>query len=155
MNHLKHFLDRVCENSEEEYLFEQVDNLAEIYEIDSDEPIAIVEHNTSREVYEISFRIGVSSRQIAKLTRDMAVEDMCISFNEDFIIDPEYGYLYGEEATQHFMYKIQSMQSNEDTAMEGAIYMSPEPIFTQGTGHMAKSKLEKWWGDDMFDEGEF
>lgn len=148
MDNLKHFLDSVCSDSE--YTYEQVDNLAEIYEGESDNPIAIVEWNRSFNSMMVRFRIGVSSHQIASLSRDMAIQDGSLIFQEDFIIDPDYGYLYGEEATQAFVSMLQNkVQDASEDAMEGAIFVSSEPIFAYGSGYEGKTDIEKMWGDEI------
>lgn len=148
MDNLKHFLDSVCSDSE--YTYEQVDNLAEIYEGESDNPIAIVEWNRSFGSMMVRFRIGVSSHQIASLSRDMAIQDGSLIFQEDFIIDPDYGYLYGEEATQAFVSMLQNkVQDASEDAMEGAIFVSSEPIFAYGSGYEGKTDIEKMWGDEI------
>lgn len=146
MDNLKYFLENVCNGSE--YTYEQVDNLAEIYEGDSSEPIAMVEWNRSFGSMMVRFRIGISSFQIASLSRDMAIQESSIVFQEDFLIDPDYGYLYGEEATQAFVEKLQNrVQDASEDAMEGAIFVSSEPIFAYGIEYEGKTKIEKMWGD--------
>ena len=152
MDTIKYFLDKVIEHSNGEYYYDRVDDLAEIYKHNDMFPIALVEHNRSLGHFVVKFRIGMSSLEIAKLTRDMAVQDCCLLFDEDFIIDPDYGYLYGEEAAQAFLTRIQNniQEAQFADAMDGAIYISPEPIFAYGQEYKGKTKLEKLW--DMFDD---
>lgn len=149
MDILKRFLDEVCEDSI--YTYEKVENLAEIYSGEI-APLALIEWNTSLGHFIIKFRIGLSSFQIAKLTNDMSVVDNSLIFDEDFIIDPDYGYLYGEDATKAFIERIQGnfQEAQYEDAMEGAIYVSSQPIFAAGSEFQGKTKLEKLW--DLYDE---
>jgi hypothetical protein len=124
MDHLRSFLEQVCSSSS--YTYEQVDTLAEIYYNKDITPIALIEWRRTIG-FIIRFRIGISSREIACLSRDMAIIDSSLVFDEDFIIDPNYGYLYGNDA------------------IDGAIYVSHEPIFAFGSEHLSKTKLEKYW----------
>ena len=147
MDNLKYFLDNVIDNSEDSYKYDRLDNLAEIYKMTDIVPIALIEWHNETGMFHVRFRIGMSSIDIAKLTRDMAVQDCCINFDEDFIIDPQYGYLYGEEASQAFINRIQQniQQSHVEDVTNGAIYVVQEPIFACGSEHQGKTKLEKLW----------
>lgn len=150
MDHLKYFLDSVCKNGV--YKYEKVENLAEIYRTSDVMPLALIEYRSTIG-FLIRFRIGISSRDVASLSRDMAEVDSGLIFDEDFLIDPQYGYLYGEEATQAFIQNIQRNIENAQMAdaTEGAIYVSNEPIIAYGSNIRGKTKIEKYWGDD-FDE---
>lgn len=149
MDTLKHFLDQLCEDST--YTYEQVENFGEIY-CHELMPTALIEWNRSLGHFILKFRIGLSSLQIAKLTSDMAMVDNSLIFDEDFIIDPDLGYLYGEDATKAFIERIQStvQEAQYEDAMRGAIYVSPEPIFAYGSDYPGKTKLEKLW--DSYDD---
>lgn len=134
----------MCSSSS--YTYEQVDTLAEIYYNKDITPIALIEWRRTIG-FIIRFRIGISSREIACLSRDMAIIDSSLVFDEDFIIDPNYGYLYGQDATKAFIERIQNniQQSQINDAIDGAIYVSHEPIFAFGSEHLSKTKLEKYW----------
>ena len=148
MDHLKHFLDSVCEDSS--YMYEQVENLAEIYQEKELLPVALIEWRSTAG-FIVRFRIGVSSRDIATLSRDMAEVDTSLIFDEDFIIDKDYGYLYGEEATQAFISRIQNniQEAQMSEALDGVTYISQEPLITPGLNIPSKTKIEKYWGDDF------
>ena len=77
----------------------------------------------------------------------MSTVDNCLIFDEDFIIDPDFGYLYGEEATQAFIERIQNniQEAQLEEAMDGAVYVSQELIFAYGSGIRGKTKIEKLW----------
>lgn len=146
MDHLKFFLDSVCKDGH--YKYEKVENLAEIYKIDEMFPLALIEWRQDIGLT-IRFRIGLSSRDIAYLSRDMTVVCSNLIFDEDFLIDPQYGYLYGEEASKAFIKKIQDRAQYDDTAQEDVIYVSSEPIIAYGSDFPSKTKIEKFWGDDF------
>ena len=149
MDILKKFLDDVCLDGN--YINERVDVLAEIYKAKEMAPIALVEWNIHTNLFVVRFRIGISSLDIARLTNIMSTICNNLYFDEDFLIDPEYGYLYGEEATQSFLSRIQNniQGAQYEDVMDGAIFVSTEPIFTYGSEHIGKTKIEKFWGDDF------
>lgn len=150
MDTLKHFLDNVCKDSN--YNYEKVDNIAEIYQINDATPIAQIEWHYSLGSYGVRFRIGISSLDIARLTNIMSVVNDNLLFDEDFIIDPDYGYLYGEEATQAFINRIQNniQESQVANAMNQATYISDEPIFAYGSRYTGRTKIEKIWDADDY-----
>lgn len=148
MDVLKHFLDKVCDDNF--YTYEKLDNLAEIFKEGDIVPAALIEWDYSLGSFLVKFRIGLTAGEVAALARDMATVDCAIIFEEDFIIHPEYGYIYGEEATKFFIESIQNniQEAQYADAMAGAVYVSQEPIFTYGMEGFGKTKLEKYWGDE-------
>lgn len=148
MDHLKYFLDNVCEG--DVYKYEQVENLAEVYYNNDIVPVALVEYKSTIG-FIVRFRIGISSREVASLSRDMTEVDTSLIFDEDFIIDSQYGYLYGEDATKAFIQNIQRNleESQMADALEGATYISNEPIIAAGSEFRGKTKIEKYWGDEL------
>lgn len=148
MNNLKSFLDKVCDDNY--YIYQQVENLAEIYKEDENTPIALIEWDYSLGQFKVKFRIGISSSEVATLTRDMAEVDSCLIFEGDFIIDPSRGYLFGEEATQVFVAALQkSMEEAQMSELKGVTYVSNEPIPTIGSDLQSKTKIEKFWGEEL------
>ena len=152
MDTIKQFLETVCNHSDGEYRYERLENLAEIYKDTDPLPIAIIEWSSTLGHFIVRFRIGIPSLDIAKLTRDMATEDNCLLFDEDFIIHPDYGYLYGDEAAQAFLQQIQGkiQDAQEKDVTDGAMYISTEPIFAFGSGFTGKTNIEQLW--DLYDE---
>ena len=151
MEHLKAFLDAVCSNNLY-YTYEQVENLAELYRKGDVLPRALIEWDRSMGVFHVKFRIGIGSKDVAEIARDMSEVDSCLRFEEDFIIDQEHGYLYGEDATKMFLQRLNENieQAQMQNAMDGAIYISHEPIIAAGSDYPGKTKIERLW--DSYDE---
>lgn len=148
MNNLKSFLDKVCDDNY--YIYQQVENLAEIYKEDENTPIALIEWDYSLGQFKVKFRIGISSSEVATLTRDMAEVDSCLIFEGDFIIDPNRGYLFGEEATQAFVAVLQkNIEEAQISELKGVTYISSEPISTIGSDLRSKTKIERYWGKEL------
>jgi hypothetical protein len=146
--YLKEFLDKVCDDNY--YIYHQVENLAEIYKEDENIPTALVEWDYSLGQFKVKFRIGVSSSEVACLTRDMAEVDSCLIFEGDFFIDSEKGYLFGEEATQAFVIGFQkNIEEAQMAQLKGVTYVSNMPIPTPGSEFQGKTKIEKYWGDEL------
>jgi hypothetical protein len=146
MDLFKKFLDDVC-NMDTKYKYERVEKLAEIYLSGDVIPIAIVESNHKHE-YDIRFRMGLSSVNIAKITSTMTLAESCLIFLDDFFIHETYGYLYGDEARQAFINRlkanIETAQFNENT--EGAFFVSEEPLFSHG--EEPRTKWQKMWDEE-------
>lgn len=150
MDDLTYFLIKVCNDNQ--YRYDKVENLAEIYRINEKMPLALVEMKDAIAIT-IRFRIGVSSKDIASLSRDMAVVLPDIIFEEDFIIHPDYGYLFGQEATKVFIENIQKNIENAQiaNATAGAIFFSDKPIVAYGSKIRSKTNIEKFWDKDLDD----
>lgn len=144
MDIFKKFLDDVCVS---EYTYERVESLAEIYMPNDVVPIATVEYDKSLGM-RIHFRIALSAIIIAKLTYVMTSVESSLYFEDDFFIDDEYGYLYGDEARQAFVNRLKSnieiAQLNE--TMNGAFFMSEEPLNIFGDD--PRTKFERMWDEE-------
>lgn len=149
MDHLKYILSNTCDEFSP-YAYDQVGELAEIfYKTNLRVPIALLEwHSTSGLL--IKFRLGLTSQEIASISRDLAEVETGLVFEEDFHIDPDLGYLYGEDATRAFIISMQDniRMTEMEKALQGATYVSHEPIFAVGTKNQGKTKIEKYWDLD-------
>lgn len=140
------FLDAVCEE-DYPYKYDRVDRLAEIYFINDAVPIATVEYNKSLGMI-IHFRMGLSSIEVGKLTLKMGIVESSLYFEDDFFIDPEFGYLYGDEARQAFVNKLKANIEAAKAAQtsDSAFFMSEEPLNVYGND--SRTKFEQMWDDD-------
>jgi hypothetical protein len=141
----KKFLDDVC--LDRPYTYERVERLAEIHLPGDVVPIATVESIYNNE-YQVRFRMGLSSVNVATLVNQMTLAESCLVFEEDFFIHETYGYLYGNEARQAFIDRlkknIEIAQFNENT--DGAFFVSEEPIFSHG--EEPRTKWQKMWDEE-------
>ena len=148
MDVMKHFLDKVCHKNSE-YHYEKLEEMGEIYQKGDILPVALIEHNIGSNIYYLRFRLGLLSYKIAKLTNELTVKCPNLVFEDDFLIHEEYGYLYGDDARQAFIERIQgSVKKPNEEHYNGVIYVSTEPVFTYGKTTFGKTKIEKLWGDD-------
>ena len=148
MDVMKHFLDKVCHKNSD-YHYEKLEEMGEIYQKGDILPVALIEHNVGSNIYYLRFRLGLLSYKIAKLTNELTIKCPNLIFEDDFLIHEEYGYLYGDDARQAFIERIQnSVKPNEEEHYNGVIYVSTEPVFTYGNRTFGKTKIEKLWGDN-------
>lgn len=144
MDLFKKFLDNTIQDTV--YTYERVDKLAEIYLQNDVVPIAMVE-SIYKDEYNIRFRIGLTSISIAQLVNRMTMAESRLVFEDDFFIHDQYGYIYGDEARQAF---INKMQTSIETAQfkeqsNGAFFMSDEPLMIYGNNE--KSKFHRMWDE--------
>jgi hypothetical protein len=155
MDVMKHFLDKVM-SFNEDYRYDKLDNMAEIYQKGDIMPIAIIDYEAGTGLYVIRFRLGLLAHKIAKLTRELTLQESSIVFDDDFLIHEQYGYLYGDDARQAFIDRIHAnakkQQPEETKAFGDVIYVSTEPIFAYGKQSFGKTNIEKIW--EMTDESE-
>jgi hypothetical protein len=141
----KKFLDDTC--LDRPYTYERVERLAEIYLPGDVVPIATVESIYNNE-YQVRFRMGLSSINVAKLVHQMTLAESCLVFEEDFFIHETYGYLYGDEGRQAFIDRlkqnIETAQFNENA--DGAFFVSQEPLFSHG--EEPRTKFQKMWDEE-------
>jgi hypothetical protein len=146
MDIFKKFLDDIC--VDQLYTYERVDKLAEVYSPKDVVPIATVEYNRSFGAMVIHFRMGLSSTAVAKLTNTMTLAESHLIFEDDFFIDEQYGYLYGDEARQAFINRlrdnIEAAQLNQD--LNTAFFMSEQPLNVFGGDN--RSKFQKMWDEE-------
>lgn len=145
MDIFKKFLDDSLKDRED-YRYDKLDNLAEIFKKGDIVPIAQVEWNKGMGFYIVRFRLGLQTYEACSLSRDMTLADACVVFDEDFLIHEEYGYLYGDDARQAFIQRIQNSAPKQDdleSALNDAFYVTYEPIFAFGSGKRGKTKIEK------------
>lgn len=150
MDRLKGILESMCYSSSS-YTYDKVDNLAEIYyKDDTKNPLAMIEWSRTEGLI-VRFRIGITSRDVANLSVGLAIQESSIVFKDDFIVDPQYGYLYGEEATQAFITKLQRNmeQTQIEDAFNNATYISNAPVFAAGSNVRSRTKIEKIWDEDL------
>lgn len=146
MDNIKYFLDNVCKHNNH-YRYDRLENLAELYCEDNPVPVALIEWKKDIGMFEVRFRIGLTSIEVASISRDLAIQDMCLVFLEDFMIDQEYGYLYGEDATKVFMMRIQKkLEKANEPKLNDAFFVSSQPILTCGFGNRGKTKLARLLG---------
>lgn len=146
MDILKHTLDKLC-SSCKEYRYDQVDDLGEIYQKGDILPVALIDYSRTTGLYFIKFRLGLQSYNIAKLTKELTLVEPSLIFEDDFLIHEEYGYLYGDDARQAFIERIQASASRnkETNTHSDVIFVSTDPIFTYGKQTFGKTKIEKFW----------
>jgi hypothetical protein len=148
MDVMKHFLDKVMEWNED-YHYDKLDNMAEIYQKGDLFPIALIEFEKGSSLYVIRFRLGLLAHKIGRLAKELALQESCLVFDDDFFIHEQYGYLYGDDARQAFIERIQANakknKSQEEEVFGDVIYVSTEPIFTYGKQTFGKTKIEKFW----------
>lgn len=153
MDILGKFLRDVCEPNG--FPYEQVGDLGEIYTLQDSLPVltCLVEWSSSLNCFMVNFAIGTASKDIGILTNLMSIVNPNLVFQDDFYVDPDYGYLYGEDATKAFIDKVKGKitDSNYEDALDKAVLISHEPIFTYGQKPFGKTKLEKIWEVDDYD----
>jgi hypothetical protein len=144
MDIFKYILDETCKDSP--YKYERVESLAEIYLGNDVIPIAIVEYKRSYGTYEIRFRMGLSAIDVGKLVCKMTLAESALTFEDDFFIDPEFGYLYGDEARQAFVNKLKANIEASKASQQDAFFMSEIPLNVFGNDE--RTKYQKMWDDE-------
>lgn len=142
MDVFKKFLDDVCVS---QYTYERVESLAEIYMPGDVVPIATVEYDRSLGM-RIHFRMGLPSTEVAKLTTTMTIAESSLYFEEDFYIDPEYGYLYGDEAREAFINRLKGNIEASQNLAQGAFFMVEEPLAVFGDD--GRTKFQRMWDEE-------
>lgn len=143
MDIFKKFLDDVCVS---DYTYERVENLAEIYMPGDVVPIATVEYNRPSGTMVIHFRIALSATNIAKLTYTMTLAESCLAFEDDFFIDQQYGYLYGDEARQAFIDRLKGNIEASENVAQGAFFMVEQPLDVFGDD--GRTKFQRMWDEE-------
>ena len=145
MDVMKHFLDKVMEWNDE-YRYDKLDDMAEIYQKGDILPIALIDHEKGSGLYVVRFRLGLLAHMIGKLTRELTLQESGLVFDDDFLIHEDYGYLYGDDARQAFIERIRGKANKpQQETVDPVIYVSTEPIFTYGKQTFGKTKIEKFW----------
>lgn len=145
MDLFKKFLDQTVVDTE--YEVERVENLAEIYIPNDVLPIVSVEL-INKDEYNIRFRMGIPLNLVADITKRMTLADSSIYFLEEFFIDDDYGYLYGDEGRQAFIEDIKKKMTmaNISEETDGAFFMSHDPVIAFGSD--TRNKYQKMWDEE-------
>lgn len=144
MDLFKKFLDQTILDTD--YQVERVESLAEIYLPTDVLPVASVE-SIYKDEYIIRFRMGLPLNLVADITYRMTLANSSLVFEQEFFIDDDYGYLYGEEGRIAF---IESIKRNMMTAKlseetDGAFFMSHDPVVAFGSD--TRNKYQKMWDE--------
>ena len=85
MDLFKKLLDDLCRHNSE-YHYEKLDELGEIYQNGDILPIALIDYNTSQNVYYVKFRLGLHANKVAKLSSALSLSLQAFIFEDDFFI---------------------------------------------------------------------